>query len=180
MPDAEFEAILTRAAEEGAITFKVILTFDREVDPFRLAENGRERQTKADGTGHPDRRGADTRQLGEMVRGTVEEALNAMLDAEADRLWGAGRYERSEGRRDTRRFRQSVRANSTGSPSGSSARPATVTSYAGNWQLGGESMSDCARSNAPWLRSDGNCARRRGRRCASRSVRPVTQEGLSP
>ena len=28
--------------------------------------------------------------LGEMVRGTVEEALNAMLDAEADRLCGAG------------------------------------------------------------------------------------------
>ncbi|MSU92194.1 IS256 family transposase [Rhodobacteraceae bacterium 2CG4] len=40
--------------------------------------------------------------LGEMVRGTVEEALNAMLDAEADRLCGAGRYERSEGRQDTR------------------------------------------------------------------------------
>lgn len=40
--------------------------------------------------------------LGEMVRGTVEEALNAMLDAEADRLCGAGRYERSEERRDTR------------------------------------------------------------------------------
>ena len=40
--------------------------------------------------------------LGEMVRGTVEEALNAMLDAEADRLCGAGRYERSEGRRGTR------------------------------------------------------------------------------
>ena len=40
--------------------------------------------------------------LGEMVRGTVEEALNAMLDAEADRLCGADRYERSEGRRDTR------------------------------------------------------------------------------
>ena len=32
--------------------------------------------------------------LGEMVRGTVEETLNAMLDAEADRLCGAGRYER--------------------------------------------------------------------------------------
>ena len=29
--------------------------------------------------------------LGEMVRGTVEEALNAMLDAEADRLCGAER-----------------------------------------------------------------------------------------
>ena len=40
--------------------------------------------------------------LGEMVRGTVEEALNAMLDAEADRLCGAGRHERSEGRQDTR------------------------------------------------------------------------------
>lgn len=40
--------------------------------------------------------------LGEMVRGTVEEALNGMLDAEADRLCGAGRYERSEGRQDTR------------------------------------------------------------------------------
>ncbi len=34
--------------------------------------------------------------LGEMVRGTVEETLNALLDAEADRLCGAGRYERSE------------------------------------------------------------------------------------
>jgi transposase-like protein len=40
--------------------------------------------------------------LGEMVRGTVEEALNALLDAEADRLCGAGRYERSEARKDTR------------------------------------------------------------------------------
>ncbi len=40
--------------------------------------------------------------LGEMVRGTVEEALNAMLDAEADRLCGAARYERTEGRTDTR------------------------------------------------------------------------------
>ena len=40
--------------------------------------------------------------VGEMVRGTVEEAWNAMLDAEADRLCGAARYERSEGRKDTR------------------------------------------------------------------------------
>lgn len=37
------------------------------------------------------------------VRGTVEVALNAVLDAEADRLCGAGRYERSEARKDTRR-----------------------------------------------------------------------------
>jgi putative transposase len=40
--------------------------------------------------------------LGEMVRGTVEETLNAMLDAEADRLCRAARYERSEARQDTR------------------------------------------------------------------------------
>ena len=40
--------------------------------------------------------------LGEMVRGTVEETLNALLDAEADELCGAGRYERSAGRVDTR------------------------------------------------------------------------------
>ena len=32
--------------------------------------------------------------LGRIVRGTVEETLNAMLEAEADRLCNAGRYER--------------------------------------------------------------------------------------
>ena len=36
--------------------------------------------------------------LGEMVRGTVEETLNAMLDAEADELCGAGRYVSHPGR----------------------------------------------------------------------------------
>src|SRR5271168_1271061 len=40
--------------------------------------------------------------LGEVVRSTVEETLNAMLDAEADRLCEAERYERSEARKDTR------------------------------------------------------------------------------
>src|SRR5262249_40495597 len=37
-----------------------------------------------------------------VVRGTVEETLNALLDAEADRLCNAQRYERSAARRDTR------------------------------------------------------------------------------
>jgi transposase-like protein len=37
-----------------------------------------------------------------VVRGSVEETLNALLDAEADRLCKAQRYERSEARRDTR------------------------------------------------------------------------------
>lgn len=40
--------------------------------------------------------------LSKIVRGTVEETLNALLDEEANRLCGATRYERSEGRRDTR------------------------------------------------------------------------------
>ena len=40
--------------------------------------------------------------LGKIVRGSVEETLNALLDAEADRLVGAERYERSDGRRDYR------------------------------------------------------------------------------
>ena len=37
-----------------------------------------------------------------LVRQTVEQTLNALLDAEADRLCQAGRYERSADRLDTR------------------------------------------------------------------------------
>jgi putative transposase len=40
--------------------------------------------------------------LGELVRGSVEETLNVLLDAEAAQLCNAARYERSEARRDTR------------------------------------------------------------------------------
>lgn len=40
--------------------------------------------------------------LGEMVRGTVEETLNAMLHAEADELCGVGRYQGGADRVDTR------------------------------------------------------------------------------
>ena len=40
--------------------------------------------------------------LDRVVRGSVEETLNALLDAEADRLCNARRYERSQARRDTR------------------------------------------------------------------------------
>jgi putative transposase len=40
--------------------------------------------------------------LGEIVKGTVQETLNAMLDAEADVLCNARRYERSPERKDTR------------------------------------------------------------------------------
>lgn len=42
------------------------------------------------------------RHLGEVVRSTVEETLNGLLEAEADALCGARRYERSQERRDTR------------------------------------------------------------------------------
>ncbi len=40
--------------------------------------------------------------LDQMVRATVEETLNALLDAEADRLCRAQRYERTPDRQDTR------------------------------------------------------------------------------
>jgi len=40
--------------------------------------------------------------LGEIVRDTVEETLNGLLDAEADRICQAGRYERNADRQDTR------------------------------------------------------------------------------
>ncbi len=42
------------------------------------------------------------RELGEVVRETVEETLNKLLDAEADELCKAGRYERTPDRVDTR------------------------------------------------------------------------------
>lgn len=38
----------------------------------------------------------------EVVRNSVEETLNGLLDAEADQLCGAKRYERSADRVDTR------------------------------------------------------------------------------
>jgi len=40
--------------------------------------------------------------LGDLVRGSVEETLNQLLDAEADQLCNAARYERTEARQDTR------------------------------------------------------------------------------
>jgi putative transposase len=40
--------------------------------------------------------------LDEVVRATVEETLNGLLDAEAERLCGARKYERTESRKDTR------------------------------------------------------------------------------
>lgn len=41
-------------------------------------------------------------QLGELVRGSVEETLNKVLDQEADRLCNAERYEHTGARKDTR------------------------------------------------------------------------------
>jgi transposase-like protein len=40
--------------------------------------------------------------VGEVVRSAVEDTLNTLLSEEADRLCNARRYERTEGRRDTR------------------------------------------------------------------------------
>jgi transposase-like protein len=40
--------------------------------------------------------------LDEVARSTVEETLNALLDPESEQLCGARKYERAEGRKDTR------------------------------------------------------------------------------
>ncbi len=40
--------------------------------------------------------------LGELVRGSVEDTLNQLLDAEADRFCNASRYEHTQARQDTR------------------------------------------------------------------------------
>ncbi len=39
--------------------------------------------------------------LDTIVKSTIEDTLNGMLDAEADNLWGAGKYERSPERVNT-------------------------------------------------------------------------------
>ena len=40
--------------------------------------------------------------LGQIVKGIIQETLNALLDEEASRLCHAQRYERTQGRKDTR------------------------------------------------------------------------------
>ena len=45
--------------------------------------------------------GAIRDHLGALVRSTVEETLNGLLDAEADRLCNAEKYQRSDARKDT-------------------------------------------------------------------------------
>jgi putative transposase len=46
--------------------------------------------------------GVIKQELSELVRQSVEDTLNSLLDEEADRLTNATRYERTEGRQDTR------------------------------------------------------------------------------
>ena len=46
--------------------------------------------------------GAVQSHIDQLVRGSVEETLNQLLDAEADRLVQAERYERTDARKDTR------------------------------------------------------------------------------
>lgn len=51
--------------------------------------------------------------LGKIVRGSVEETLNALLEAEAERLCNAERYERTHARRDTRAGRYERKLHTT-------------------------------------------------------------------
>jgi len=80
------------------ITYAIFRTFEEERG-FGWQNGGLTKEGARGGA-----RGARKIQehLGEGVRRTLEETLNAMLDAEADRLCRAERYERTEARKDTR------------------------------------------------------------------------------
>jgi hypothetical protein len=69
--------------------------------------------------------------LGEVVRSTTEETLNAMLDTEADHLCRAERYERTEARRDTRQVPTSgtCRRNGRGHAEGADATHLAVRDH---------------------------------------------------
>jgi transposase-like protein len=72
------------------------------MEPTMEAVTGAESGNKALGAVVQIDDGKIRAHLDEVVRATVEETLNALLDAEADHLCGARKYERTEGRKDTR------------------------------------------------------------------------------
>ena len=72
------------------------------MEPTMEAVTGAESGNKALGAVVQIDDGKIRAHLDEVVRATVEETLNALLDAEADHLCGARKYERTEGRNDTR------------------------------------------------------------------------------
>ncbi len=72
------------------------------MEPTMEAVTGTESGSKALGAVVQIDDGRIRAHLDEVVRATVEETLNALLDAEADHLCGARKYERTEGRKDTR------------------------------------------------------------------------------
>src|SRR5487761_1813614 len=72
------------------------------MEPTMEAVTGTETGSKALGAVVQIDDGKIRAHLDEVVRATVEETLNALLDAEADQLCGARKYERTEGRKDTR------------------------------------------------------------------------------
>jgi putative transposase len=72
------------------------------MEPTMEAVAGTESGSKALGAVVQIDEGKIRAHLDEVVRATVEETLNALLDAEADHLCGARKYERTEGRKDTR------------------------------------------------------------------------------
>ena len=72
------------------------------MEPTMEAVTGTESGSKALGAVVQIDDGKIRAHLDEVVRATVEETLNALLDAEADHLCGARKYERTEGRKDTR------------------------------------------------------------------------------
>jgi Transposase, Mutator family len=103
--------------------------------------------------------------LDRVVRGSVEETLNALLDAEADRLCNAQRYERSEARRDTRaghsktspcmasQIRSPARSWQPGSPRSCRRMPRRSNAVCASSARHGSSATKCPPSSIWWWRS---------------------------
>lgn len=82
--------------------FKDTNKYRQEGYKWRIANLYRKTRGEKQARSFGSNRNKLTRHLDKVVRGTVEETLNALLDAEADRLCQASRYERTEKRQDTR------------------------------------------------------------------------------
>lgn len=74
-------------------------------------------------------------ELRELVRKTIEETINAMLDEEADRLVGAGPYERTDERGASR-----TSARSSGEPAFPPARSRTSTTRRSRRSTNGDAV----------------------------------------
>ena len=108
--------------------------------------------------------------LDEMVRTTVEQTLNDLLDAEAESLCGAKPYERSESRKALRSGHYEYPIKDTHLSTKSHPQPITA-----------HDSSPVANCFGDWLASTSStCVRAARRRCVHRSTSRSSQRSTFP